>query len=113
MPTRKPREVRHFSRIINLGKELDDAAAAATAATDQGEKAALEALRDQAYQRLVSYKSRGHGRGGFQPRVAVPDRSKYQPHQGAKERARRLLQGLSPAARRVVQVTADELMEAA
>jgi hypothetical protein len=45
--------------------------------------ALLKALRG-----LREYKSRGHGRGGFSPRFGSA-RSKYVPHQGPRECARR------------------------
>jgi hypothetical protein len=41
---------------------------------------------------LLSYKSRGHGRAQYTDRLSVPSRSKYQLHQGERERARRRAQ---------------------
>lgn len=42
----------------------------------------------KAGRRLMEYKSRGHGKGGYSPRFGAA-RSKYMPHQGVKECARR------------------------
>jgi hypothetical protein len=61
-------------------------------------QAALESTREQfsaqdaallkAGKKLLAYKSRGHGKGGYSPRFGKA-RSKYMPHQGERERARR------------------------
>jgi hypothetical protein len=62
------------------------------AALESGNKAFSEqdAALLKAGKRLMAYKSRGHGHGGIQARVRILPRSKYQPHQGARECERRL-----------------------
>ena len=39
---------------------------------------------------LLEYQFRGHGRAQYTPRLRIAPRSKYKPHQGARECARRV-----------------------
>ena len=75
-----------FHRALKVFKERYDALKAASMMGPIEAKLALMALAD----RLGVYKSRGKGRGGIEhSHNAAAQRSRYVPHQGARECERR------------------------
>lgn len=86
------RVVHHFSRLQKLVAAHRAAERNATATgIGGGEQAYWRHLAADAHQAIMSYRSRGHGRGGISPRFGR-SRGKYLPHQGKQECARRARQ---------------------
>ena len=81
-----------FKRAMVMFKERAEALKAAMMIGPIEAKLALMALAD----RLSQYKSRGHGRGGYEPaHNRAAGRSRYMPHQGEREMERRRVGGFA------------------
>jgi hypothetical protein len=83
------REIQHFKRANQMMVALT----AALKAVDFLGPMAVQMVLLQFLKDEGPYRSRGHGRGGFEPmHNLAAGRSKYRPHQGARECARRRAQ---------------------
>jgi len=97
MPASRPkRDIKHFRRWNEVQERAQAAARVMESARTADEKIAAQKLVEEAEQRIRAYSSRGKGRGSPSKKFGNLG-GKYIPHQGGKERARRIRQLQRPS----------------